>query len=172
MNIVLVGFMGTGKTAAGKLLAKRLEMKYISTDEVIEDKERRSINDIFKNNGEQYFRRAEKEVVKKAAQLNKFIIDAGGGVVLDEENMQALKQNAKIICLSATPEVILERTKRYHHRPLLKVENPKAKVEELLKIRAPFYARADYTIDTTNLSLEQVVEEIEKAVNEDSSQRK
>jgi len=160
MNIVLVGFMGTGKTQVAKLLAKELGMKYISTDEVIEDRERRSINEIFKKSGEPYFRRIEKEVVKKVAQLNKFVIDAGGGVVLDKENIQNLKRNAKLICLTARPEVILERTKRYHQRPLLKTENPKAKIEELLRVRAPFYAQADFTIDTTDLTVEQVAQEI------------
>lgn len=168
MNIVLVGFMGTGKTAVGKLLAKKIQMKYICTDEVIEDKERRSINDIFKKNGEPYFRRVEKEVVKKVAQLDNFIIDAGGGVVLDEENVQNLKKNGKIICLTATPEVILERTKRYYHRPLLDVDEPKAKIEELLKFRAPHYAKAHFSIDTTNLTIEQVAQEIKKNINEDS----
>ena len=164
MNIVLVGFMGTGKTAAGKLLAKRMEMKYISTDEVIEDRERRSINDIFKKNGEAYFRRTESEVVKKVSQLDKFIIDAGGGVVLDEENIQNLKKNGKIVCLKASAEVILERTKRYRTRPLLNTEDPKAKVEELLNFRALFYARADFSVDTTNLTIEQVVKEIRNEI--------
>ncbi len=153
--------MGTGKTEVSKLLAKTLGMKYISTDEVIEDRERRSINEIFKKNGEAYFRRSEKEVVKKVAQLNNFVIDAGGGVVLDKENIQDLKRNGKIVCLSASPEVILERTKRYYHRPLLNVEDPKAKIEELLKARAPFYTQADFTIDTTNLTVEAVVQEIQ-----------
>ena len=162
MNIVLVGFMGTGKTAAGKFLAKKMGMKYICTDEVIEDKERRSINDIFKKSGEAYFRRIEKEVVKKVAQLNRFIIDAGGGVVLDKENVQNLKKNGKLVCLTAGLEVILERTKRYHYRPLLNVEDPKAKIGELLEARAPFYAQADFSIDTTDLTVEQVAEEILK----------
>ena len=171
MNIVLVGFMGTGKTAVGKLLAKKVEMKYICTDEIIEDRERRSINEIFKKSGEAYFRRVEKEVVKKVAQLDKFIIDAGGGVVLDEENIQSLKKNGKIVCLIATPEVILERTKRYHHRPLLNAEDPKAKVEELLNFRAPYYAKADLSVDTTNLTIEQVVEKVKKALDESPGQR-
>lgn len=166
MNIVLVGFMGTGKTDVAKELAKKQAMKYISTDEIIEDKERRSINDIFKKNKEPYFRRIEKEVVKKVAQLDKFIIDAGGGVVLDEENIQSLKKNAKIICLGATADVILARTKRYRHRPLLNVADPKAKIEELLRTRAPFYAKADISIDTTNLTVDQVVEEIQNFLRE------
>jgi shikimate kinase len=161
MNIVLVGFMGTGKTAVARLLAKKTGMKYISTDELIEDRERRSINEIFSKSGEPYFRKVEKEAVKKVAELDRFIIDAGGGVVLDKENIQNLKRNGKIVCLAATPEVILERTKRYQHRPLLNVESPKAKIEELLKFRAPFYARADFSVDTTNLSVEQVAERIQ-----------
>jgi len=166
MNIVLVGFMGTGKTSVGKLLAQKTGMKYISTDEVIEDKERRSINDIFKKNGETYFRRIEKEVVKKVSELDRFIIDAGGGVVLDEENVCNLKQNGKIICLEAGVDAILERTKRYRYRPLLNVDNPGAKVEELLKARAPFYAKADVSIDTTALTVEQVAEKIKKVIDE------
>lgn len=170
MNIVLVGFMGTGKTAVSKLLAKEIGMKYISTDEVIEDKERRSINEIFKKNGEAYFRRVEKEVAKKVAQLNNFVIDAGGGIVLNKENVENLKRNGKIVCLIAAPDVILERTKRYHNRPLLNVENPKAKVEELLELRAPSYAQADFSIDTTNLSVEQAAQEIKKIINENLKQ--
>ncbi|MFC1698684.1 shikimate kinase [Candidatus Omnitrophota bacterium] len=171
MNVVLVGFMGTGKTQVARALAKALEMKYISTDEVIEDRERRSINDIFKKNGEPYFRRLEKEVVKKVAQLNKFIIDAGGGVVLDQENIADLRKNGKIICLAATPEVILERTKRYHHRPLLNVADPKAKVEQLLADRAPFYALADHTVDTTNLTIDQVVDEVKKNIDVNAAEQ-
>ena len=160
--------MGTGKTAVARHLAKNTGMKYISTDEVIEDKERRSINAIFKKSGEAYFRRAEKEVVKKVAQLNNFIIDAGGGIILDKENIENLKKNGKVICLTATPEVILERTKRYHHRPLLNVESPKDEIEELLRYRAPFYAQADFSIDTTNLTVEQVVQKIQETINENS----
>ncbi len=164
MNIVLVGFMGTGKTVVAKALTKEVGMKYISTDGVIEDRERRSINEIFKKNGEAYFRRVEKEIVKKVSELDRFVIDAGGGVVLDKENMESLKRNGKLVCLKATPEVILERTKRYHRRPLLNVANPQAKVEELLQVRAPFYAQADFSIDTTSLTIEQVVEEIKKTI--------
>lgn len=171
MNIVLVGFMGTGKTTVGKLLAKRRGIKYICTDEVIEDKERRSINDIFKKNGEAYFRSVEKEVVKKVSDLNNFVIDAGGGAVLDEENMQNLRRNGKIVCLSADSATILERTKRYHHRPLLNVHDPRKKIEELLTQRAPFYAQADLIIETTGRTAEEVVERIEQGINEAGSEK-
>lgn len=171
MNIVLVGFMGTGKTQVAKALSKRLGMKYICTDEVIEDKERRSINEVFRKNGEAYFRSIEKEVVKKVAQLDKFIIDTGGGVVLDQENVESLKKNGKLFCLAARSDVILERTKKYRHRPLLNVEDPKAKVEELLKMRAPFYTQADFSIDTSNLTVDEVVEQISKLAYEDTGSK-
>ncbi|MBN3039341.1 MAG: shikimate kinase [Candidatus Omnitrophica bacterium] len=171
MNIVLVGFMGTGKTAVGRLLAKEMGIKYISTDEVIEDKERRSINDIFKKNGEPYFRSVEKEIVKKVSELDRFVIDAGGGVVLDEENIQNLKRNGKIVCLSADVNTILERTKRYRHRPLLNVKDPRQKVESLLQERAPFYAKADFTIDTSEMTIEQVAEKIKQGVDENCREK-
>ncbi len=170
MNIVVVGFMGTGKTAVARLLATRLDLKYISTDEIIEDKERRSCNDVFHRSGESYFRAVEKEVVKKVSQLDKFVIDAGGGVVLDKENLANLKQRGKLICLEASVDVIIERTKRNRHRPLLNVKDPKAKIEELLTKRAPFYAKADFCINTTELTVENVVKEIIKKINEFSVQ--
>lgn len=172
MNIVLVGFMGTGKTAVGRALSKRLKMTYISTDEVIIDKERRSINDIFKKSGEVYFRRVEKEVVEKVSELENFIIDAGGGAVLDEDNLKNLKRNGLVVCLSATPEIIQERTRRYHQRPLLNVDDPKAKIKELLDCRAPFYAKADYTIDTTDLSIEEAAERIIELFQQKQNQDK
>lgn len=166
MNIVIIGFMGTGKTTAARALAKELGWKYISTDEVIEDKERRSINDIFRRNGETYFRLVEKEVVKKVAELDKFVIDAGGGVVLARENMDNLKRNGRIVCLTARPEVILERTKRFRHRPLLNAKNPREKIESLLKTREPFYAQADIFIDTSDITTEEVVQEIKKKIQD------
>lgn len=165
MNIVIAGFMGTGKTTAARVLAKELGWKYISTDEVIEDKERRSINDIFRRNGETYFRLVEKEVVKKVAELDKFVIDAGGGVVLARENVDNLKRNGRMVCLTARPEVILERTKRFRHRPLLNTKNPREKIESLLKTREPFYARADIFIDTSDITTEEVVREIRKRID-------
>lgn len=157
-NIVLVGFMGTGKTAVAKELSKRLNMPVVNLDEMIEQDQKKSINAIFKQHGEPYFREIEKRIAKMVSQKDGVIIDAGGGVVLDGENIKNLKQNGILFCLNAKPGVILERTKKYSHRPLLNVDNPKTQVEELLLKRAPFYAKADFSIDTSDKSINQVAD--------------
>jgi len=162
MNIVLTGFMGTGKSKTGIRLAKKLRMSYLDTDELIEKREKDSISAIFKKRGEEYFRRLETKVVKEVALLDNYVISAGGGVVLREENIRALKKNAFIICLFASPEVILKRTEGNENRPLLEVNNQKKRIEELLAIRKPYYEKADLKIDTSTLDSKKVVEEIVK----------
>ena len=160
MNIVLTGFMGTGKSGIGKRLAKKLGMSYLDTDELIEEREKDSISAIFKKKGEEYFRRLETKVVKEVALLDNFVISTGGGVVLRERNIRLLKKNAFIVCLFASPEVILKRTKGDDNRPLLGVNNQKKRIEELLALRRPYYEKADFTVDTSALDSEGVVEEI------------
>lgn len=162
MNIVLTGFMGTGKSQIGKRLAKELRMSYLDTDEFIEKREKDSILAIFRKRGEKYFRRLETKIVKEVALLDNYVISTGGGVVLREENIRVLKKNAFIICLLASPEVILERTKGDEKRPLLGVNNQKKRVEELLAIRRPYYEKADFSVDTSTLDSKKVVEEIVK----------
>lgn len=163
-NIVLVGFMGTGKTAVAKALAKRFKMRYVSTDELIEKREKRSIADIFAEKGEAYFRQVESEIAGEVSFLSGTIIDAGGGIVIKEENLKNLKKNGTIICLTATVDVILERTKGKKHRPLLNTDDQKKKIEELFAERAPYYAKTDFTIDTSGLSVEDVAKKIEDMV--------
>jgi len=160
MNIVLTGFMGTGKSKIGKRLAKKLGMSYLDTDELIEEGEKDSISAIFKKRGEEYFRRLETKVVKEVALLDNFVISTGGGVVLREGNIRLLKKNAFIVCLFASPEVILKRTKGNDNRPLLGVNNQKKRIEELLALRKPYYEKADFSVDTSALDSEGVVEEI------------
>ena len=152
--------MGSGKTTIATKLAHRLKMRYISTDELIEKREKRTINEIFTRSGESYFRDVESDIVKEAAQLEGVVIDAGGGVVLREENMANFKSGGVVICLTASEETIMERTKKYKHRPLLNVEDPKLKIRELLKKRSPLYAKADHCIDTGELTINQVVEKV------------
>lgn len=159
-NIVLIGFMGTGKTTIATTLAHRLKMRYVSTDDLIEKKEKRTINEIFTKSGEEYFRDVESSVIKEVAAMENVVIDAGGGAVIREDNLANLKSCGIVICLMADEETIIERTKKYKHRPLLNVENPKRKLRELLAKRASFYAKADYTIDTGKLTIRQVVEKI------------
>lgn len=160
INIVLVGFMGTGKTAVAKELARRLKREYVSLDELIETKEKRTIPKIFAESGESYFRDVESHVAKEVSNKENLVIDAGGGVVIREENVLNLKKSGVLICLKASPEVILARTKHAKHRPLLNVSNPQEKIQELLKTREPYYARVDYSVDTSNLTISEVVEKV------------
>ena len=161
-NIVLVGFMGTGKTEVARMLSRRLGMKYVSTDDLIEEKEKSSISEIFSEKGEGYFRKAEKDAVKTASLTENAVIDAGGGVVIDPENVKNLMKKGTLICLWAEPETILERTEKYSHRPLLKVRRPLGKIKELLAERRPFYERAGYHINTSRIPVEKVADEAER----------
>lgn len=162
MNIILVGFMGTGKTAVARALARKLKMRYIDLDDIIEADEGRSIKDIFAESGEGRFRYLEKQAAKKISSLDKQVIATGGGVVLDKQNVENLKKNGIMVCLTATPEVIYARVKDQSHRPLLKVDKPQEVIKELLESRRPYYAKADFTIDTSGLTVEQVVNKIVK----------
>lgn len=159
-NIILVGFMGAGKTTIATELARRLRMRYISTDDLIEKREKRTINEIFTNSGEEYFRDVESAVIREVSSMENVVVDTGGGAVLREENISNLKTRGLVICLTADEDTIIERTKKYKHRPLLNVEDPKRKIKDLLAKRAPFYAKADHLIDTGKLTRKQVVEKI------------
>lgn len=159
-NIVLTGFMGTGKTTIGKELAQMLHMKLVDVDEEIESAQGMTINDIFKTYGEQHFRDIETAMIKKLSQDQNIIISTGGGAVLRDENMAALKEKGAIFCLNASVETILERTGSSQDRPLLKVENPKKKISELLAYRRPFYEKAGIIIETDGRSPLLIAEEI------------
>ena len=166
-NIVLVGFMGTGKTAVAKALASELKMQYVSVDALIEKKEGKSIKDIFSGSGEDYFRALEKEIVKEVSAGENQVLDLGGGVVLDADNMENLKRAGTVICLWATPEAIHQRTKDHGHRPLLNVEDPLGRIAELLEARKPFYRKAKIHIDTTDKNIPAVIEEMKKRIEND-----
>ena len=159
-NIILVGFMGTGKSVVGKLLAKKLHIDFVELDKMIETREKMPIKDIFEKKGELYFRQVEKEVVKEAGLRKNIVISAGGGSIVDEDNFKNLKNSGTIICLKASPETIIKRTKDLKTRPLLNVPDPKKQIEELLKKREAYYNKADFNINTDKLNIEQVVEEI------------
>jgi len=154
--------MGTGKTAVGKELAKKKKWQFVDLDDLIELKEKRTIAEIFVKEGEPYFRRIEKRVLKEVSREKKFIVACGGGIVIDKENIRTMKETGMIICLTASPDAIIKRTCGYIHRPLLNVPNPKKQIELLLKLRAPYYARADKTIDTSRILIKEVVDKILK----------
>lgn len=152
--------MGSGKTAVAKEIAESTDLKYIEMDELIEKKEARSINDIFKDSGEDYFRKVEKEALKEISLADNQVVSCGGGVVIDEANVNLMKDSGVLICLQASPDVIYKRVKNNKDRPLLNVENPQVKIEELLRIRRPYYQKANYIIETDNLSVQQVAQEV------------
>ena len=159
-NIVLTGFMGTGKTTIGRELSKMLHMKLVDIDAEIEKTQKMKINDIFRIYGEQYFRDIETDMIKKLSRGKNIIISTGGGAVLRDENMEALKENGIIFCLNASTETIMERTGRSEDRPLLKVENPKEKISEMLSSRRPFYKKAGIMIETDCKTPLEIVQEI------------
>ena len=163
-NIYLVGFMGTGKTAVGRELAGKKKWKFLNLDDLIEFREKRTILDIFAEKGESYFRCIERQVLKEVAKEKKFVVACGGGIVIDKENIKIMKETGVVVCLTAAVEVILKRTSGCADRPLLNVSDPGKQIELLLKLRAPFYARADFSIDTSRLSVEEVVKEVTRTL--------
>ncbi len=170
-NIALIGFMGTGKTAVGQLLAKRLGQKFIEMDSVIERKAGKSIPEVFQQDGEIAFRELEIEVTREVAKNKYSVIACGGGIVLNKINIDRLRENTIIVYLTASPRVILERVSAEKgQRPLLEVDNPTLTIRELLQFRKPFYERAaDVKINTSRLSVNTVAERIIEKLKEDES---
>ncbi len=159
-NIVLIGFMGTGKTEVGRILSQRLGYVLVDADTEIEKEQGMTITEIFKQYGEPKFREIESNVIKRLSEVKNAVISTGGGAVLRQENMDNLRRNGVVVCLTASPETILKRTSNNNDRPLLQVDNPLQKIKELLEFRKPYYEKADIMIDTEGKSPIEVAEEI------------
>lgn len=161
-NVILTGFMGTGKTSLGKLLATKLGRPFVDIDKKIEDETQLSIPMIFEQFGEEHFRELEKTAVKELSTRRGLVIATGGGTIKDEENLNLLKNSGVMICLTAEPEEILYRTARRGERPVLdgggneRLET----IKKILAERKEFYDRADYFVDTTDWSPIQIVDDI------------
>lgn len=170
-NIALIGFMGVGKTAVGKLLAKKLGRKFIEMDALIELKAGKSIPKIFQQDGEIAFRELEIRVTKEVAGGENVVIACGGGIVLNKINIDRLREKGKIVYLTASPKAILKRVaSEKGQRPLLEVDDPALAIRNLLKFRKPFYERAaDVTINTAKLDIDAVAEQIIAKLKEDES---
>ena len=166
-NIVLIGFMGCGKSLTSNKLAETLGRQVISTDKLVEQKEGQSIDEIFNKSGEGYFRRVEKEIIKEISDQGGMIIDCGGGVVMDDENMANLKKNGCVIYLSASPESIYNNIKHRSHRPLLKVADPQLEIAELLEERKPYYEKADVTINADHKTIYQIAQDVLKVLEDE-----
>jgi len=164
-NIALTGFMTVGKSVVGQRLARKLKRPFVDLDRAIETKEGMEVSEIFARKGETYFRKVEKEMVREVLGRDEQVIAAGGGAIVDEENLNLFKERSLLICLTASPEILLRRAGRGNERPLLKGNNRQNKIEELLGQREKSYAQAHVNIDTSSLSVDAVVEKIIKAIH-------
>jgi len=160
MNIVLFGFMGTGKSAVAQMLARRLNIRWVDMDKVIEERQGASIEKIFERNGEAYFRGLERELVKELLEEKDIVVSTGGGVVLNPENMQDFKEWGLCVCLNASIQTIYDRVRHRHDRPLLKGQDPMKKIQDLLELRRPCYEKIGIQVDTSHKSVHDVVETI------------
>ena len=163
-NIILTGFMGVGKTSVGTRLAKDLGFTFVDIDELIEADQKITITEIFSTFGEPYFRDVETRIVKQVLENEGQVVSTGGGAVIRDENRKAFKENGVTICLTAHPESIYDRIRHETHRPLLQVADPIARVRELLASREQFYRQADFIIDTSERSVDDVISEIKEKV--------
>ncbi|MGI6118962.1 MAG: shikimate kinase [Desulfosporosinus sp.] len=157
-NIVLIGFMGTGKSTVGKRLAQSLAWDFYDTDYLIAEITNLSVSEIFKRHGETRFRSEESIVVTRLSQQERIVIATGGGTVLNPQNREALARNGIVICLHASLDAILSRIGHKNDRPLLR--GPKEEIEKLWLERQKYYSQADFTVDTSEKSIDEVVNEI------------
>jgi shikimate kinase len=167
-GIALIGFMGTGKTVVGKILAGKLGKEFIELDALIEKKAGKSIPAVFHDDGEIAFRELEINAVRQISGKKNVVIACGGGVVLNKINIDRLKQESVIVCLAASPSVVLKRTSTDKDgRPLLAVADRARQVKELMEFRRSYYQHsADITINTSRLQPDTVAQRIIAKVKE------
>ena len=164
-NIVLIGFMGTGKSTISAHLSRCFDMETVDMDQVIAEKEGMSISKIFETYGEEYFRNAETNLLKELQSRKNVVISCGGGTPLREENVKEMKKNGKVVLLTAKPETIFERVKDNHDRPLLENNKSVEFIEELMLKRMDKYmAAADIIIETDNKNRQEICDEIINAL--------
>lgn len=159
-NLVLIGFMSVGKTTVGQRIAQMLNKSFIDTDKKIEDTLGISINEVFHKKGEKYFREIERQVIQRIAGYENCVISTGGGVVLNKSNLDLLKKNGIIVCLTAPAEVIYERVKNNNDRPLLARKDPYSRIQQMLKDREALYQCADFYVDTSVLTVNEAADKI------------
>ena len=162
-NIYLVGLMGSGKTTIGRILAKRLDLAFMDTDREVEERTGVSIPTIFEIEGEDGFRKRESQVVEDCARMSNWVVATGGGVVLRPENRDNLTQSGFVVYLNVPAQILWERTRSDKNRPLLKVEDPLRKLQQLSAQRDPLYREvADLVIDGGRINAQGVMQLIIK----------
>jgi shikimate kinase len=160
-NVVLVGFMGSGKSSVGRLIARALRGRFVDTDRLVVDRAGGQIAEIFATRGEAYFRQEETRTLRSLLGSSRLVVATGGGIVTVPENLPVLKKLGFVVWLTASEEVIWERVSRNTRRPLLHTENPRETVRELIAARNPLYEEAaDMQVDTSTLTHAQVAERI------------
>ena len=160
MNIYLFGFMGTGKSAVGRKIAKKLNLDFIDMDQLIEAREGSKISDIFKEKGEPYFRDLEAQLVKELVLKSNVVVATGGGVVKNRDNVELFIKHGYCICLTASQETIYKRVSKARHRPLLVQGDLTKRINELLLERKPLYDQIPRQLDTTYLSIYEAAKKI------------
>lgn len=164
-NIILIGFMGCGKTSVGKRLAEAFNMEFLDTDEWIEKKENKSISEIFATQGEAAFRNMETECLKQLLEYKEkaFVLSVGGGLPIREENRQLLSKMGHVVYLKASPDVIYKRLRNDKTRPLLQGMNPRGRIFDLMSARKNFYeGAAEYIVEVDDKEFTEIVEEIKE----------
>lgn len=160
-NIFLIGFMGVGKSSVARLLSEKTGFTQIEMDQVIVEQQDMAISDIFDEYGEKYFRRLEVDLLKDLQQKENQIVSCGGGVVLQEENVEIMKSCGNIVLLTAEPETIYRRVKDSSHRPLLNGNMSINYIKELMMEREEHYEEAaDIRVATDHKTIETIVDEI------------
>ena len=159
-TIVLIGMMGSGKTTIGKLLGEKLTLRSIDIDVIIEQNEKRTVSEIFQNEGEKYFRNIERETIKKNFTNKDLIISLGGGAFEDQLTQELLLKNSTVIYLKTSPNIIIERIKNNTNRPLLRNQMTVEKIQSIILQRQKNYELANITILTDNKNTDKIVEEI------------
>ncbi len=163
-NIILVGFMASGKTSVGRVLAERTGWTLVDADDVIVARAGKPIHRIFSEDGEPAFRELERQVIADLCVGERQIIASGGGAFVDPQNRDVMLSGGRVFFLSASPATILSRVQEEDAggpiRPLLVVEDPEVRIAELLSQRMPAYSQAHYTVETDALTAEGVAREI------------
>ncbi len=162
MNIVLMGYRGTGKSTVGRLLAARLGREFVSTDAEIVKRAQRTIPEIVAQEGWEYFRDLESDICRELASRDQLVIDTGGGAILRAQNVEALKKNSTVLWLTASVETIAKRIGGDNQRPSLTgTKSFVDEIQDVLRERTPKYqAAADHSIETDDRSINQLVETI------------
>ncbi|MCI8502681.1 MAG: shikimate kinase [Dorea sp.] len=167
INIVLIGFMGVGKSTVSEYLGKRYSMKTVEMDQIIEERKKMSIPDIFKTYGEEYFRDLETELLKELQSERNVVISCGGGTALRECNVAEMKKNGRVVLLTASPKLIYSRVKDIDDRPVLYGRKTVEGISELMEERREKYeAAADIVIQTDNKSVSTICEELMHSLTE------